>query len=273
VVRVAQPFRVALQSALALSQGGGFSFAILATAAIHGLVSLEVNQVLIIAVVISMILTPFILNSKDRIVDIFTKEPTDDIPWPVGEPQVVNNHLVVCGAEVCTTVSLEKDHFIVCGYGKLGRNVMRQLGELGYPCVAIEHHRQTVQEGIDRGDAVIFGNAAQRTILEKAWVGDAGAVIIALEDSHSIRLVSEAVAALAASPLIVVRVAGELERGLFSDIPIKSFVDEHVEVARILIDHAMTCEMVKPHMPKVCRECQPELATPSERRQIEIKES
>ena len=152
-------------------------------------------------------------------------------------------------------VELERNHLVVCGYGRLGRSVMEELGSLGYPCVAIEQYRQRVEEGIRRGDAVIFGNAAQRTILEKSWVADAAAVIIALEDAHAIRLVSEAVAQVAREPIIVVRVAGELERELFRDIPIKSFVEEHREVARILIDHALVCETVRPYVPGVCRAC------------------
>jgi hypothetical protein len=189
------------------------------------------------------------------LVSFFEKDVTEELPVVIGEPRVENNHLVVCGAETCTTVELERNHLVVCGYGKLGRHVMEELRQLKYPCVAIEQHRQTVEEGIKRGDAVIFGNAAQRTILEKAWVEDAAAVIIALEDEHSIRLVSEAVAQVAAEPLIVVRVAGELERDLFREIPIKSFVEEHREIARILIDHALVCETVRPYVPAVCRGC------------------
>ncbi len=157
--------------------------------------------------------------------------------------------------EKCITVELETNHFVVCGYGKLGQSVMAHLKDLKYPCVAIEQSREIVQDGIDRGDAVIFGNAAQQAILEHAHAKDAGAIIIAMEDAHSIRLVAEAVANVAKEPLIVVRVAGELERELFSGIPIKSFVDEHSEVARILVDHALTCEMVQPYVPDICKKC------------------
>ncbi|MBF0369045.1 MAG: cation:proton antiporter [Magnetococcales bacterium] len=269
LVRLAKPLDVAFKTGLALAQGGGFSFAVFATASNSGLLDPDTNQLLIIIVAVSMALTPFILKNLERLALLVQKEPEDQRPWPVGEPSVESNRLVVCGAEVCTTVELEHSHIVVCGYGQLGRNVMKQLGELEYPCVAIEHHRQTVQEGIDRGDAVIFGNAAQQTILEKAHVRDAGAVIIALEDERAIRLVSEAIADVAEEPLIVVRIAGELERDLFKEIPIKSFVEERREVARILIDHALTCEMVRPYAPKVCRECEPEeLATPFEQRRL-----
>lgn len=257
LIRFFQPAGTAVKTALALAQGGGFSFAIFTTASGNGLIPMEVNQILIIAVVFSMVMTPFILKNLHRIAGLLEKEPEDATPWPTGEPSVEKNHLVVCGADRCATVELERNHLVVCGYGKLGRSVMRELKQLSYPAVAIEHHRQTVQEGIDRGDAVIFGNAAQRTILEKALVADAAAVIIALEDDHAIHLVSQAVADMVKTPLIVVRVSGEVERELFHNVPIKSFVEEHREVARILIDHALTCETVRPYAPKVCRECIP----------------
>ncbi|MBF0381536.1 MAG: cation:proton antiporter [Magnetococcales bacterium] len=251
-----QSLVVAARSGLALAQGGGFSFAVLTGASTALLLNQEVTQILIIVVVLTMMLTPFILNNLDRLVSFLRQEVTEELPWSIGSPVVENNRLVVCGADTCTTVELEHNHIVVCGYGRLGRNVMAELGKLNYPCVAIEQHHQIVEEGIVRGDAVIFGNAAQQTILEKAWVADAAAVIIALEDEHAIRLVSEAVANVAHEPLIVVRVAGDLEQEQFRDIPIKSFINEHREVARILIDHALVCETVRPYVPGVCRACE-----------------
>ena len=256
LVRLAgQSMAVAARTSLALAQGGGFSFAVFAGASGVGLIDSTTNQILIIVVVVSMMLTPFILQNLNKLVAFLENEAAaDDLP-PIGEPSVEKNHLVVCGMKSCTTVELEQNHLVVCGYGRLGRNVMAELNRIGYPCVAIEHQRQLVEEGIQRGDAVIFGNAAQRTILEKAWVSDAAAIIIALEDGHAIQLVSEAVAQVVQEPLIVVRVAGDLERELFKDIPIKSFVEEHLEVARVLIDHALVCETVRPYVPGVCRAC------------------
>ncbi len=271
MIRLAQPTGTAIKTALALAQGGGFSFAIFATASGNGLIPTEINQILIIAVVFSMVLTPFILKNLSRIAALLESKPETTVSWPTGEPSIEKNRLVVCGSDSCTTVELEHNHLVVCGYGKLGRSVMRELRKLNYPCLAIEHHRQTVQEGIERGDAVIFGNAAQRTILEKALVQDAAAVIIALEDHHAIRLVSQAVAETVQTPLIVVRVSGELERELIHNIPIKSFVEEHREVAKMLIDHALTCETVAPYVPKVCRECIPDqYGTVTEKKQMAI---
>ncbi|MBF0621800.1 MAG: cation:proton antiporter [Magnetococcales bacterium] len=251
-----QAFPVAVRTGLALAQGGGFSFAVFAGASGAGLLAPDINQILIIVVVFSMVLTPFILQKLDKLAALIEPKFVDETDVPMDESTMHGNHLVVCGAESCTTVELGQSHVVVCGYGRLGRSVMAELGALGYPCVAIEQHRQTVDEGIMRGDAVIFGNAAQHGVLEKAWVKDASAVVIALEDEHAIHLVGGAVAQVAREPLIVVRTTGEMERELFRDIPIKSFVDEHREVARILIDHALVCENVRPYVPAVCRACE-----------------
>ncbi len=217
MVRLAgQGVAVAARTALALCQGGGFSFAVFAGASSAGLLDPDTNQILIIVVVITMLLTPFILKNLGQLVEFLEQDEVPADPWPIGEPSVESNRLVVCGAETCTTVELERNHLVVCGYGRLGQSVMAELNAIGYPCVAIEQQRIAVEEGIQRGDAVIFGNAAQETILEKAWVADAAAVIIAMEDEHTIHLVSHAVAQVAKEPLIVVRVAGNLQRELFS---------------------------------------------------------
>ena len=69
--------RVAFKTGLALCQGGEFSLAILALASSSHLLSNTVTQILIVTVVLSMVMTPFILKNMKKIVDAITKEPSN----------------------------------------------------------------------------------------------------------------------------------------------------------------------------------------------------
>ncbi|MBF0455413.1 MAG: cation:proton antiporter [Magnetococcales bacterium] len=242
LIRLTENSSTAIKAGLALAQGGGFSFAVFQISNQEGLLASDLVQLLVIVMVLTMFLTPLILRHLDRLGDFFSTAVDED-PKEANFSTLENNRLVTCGVERCLSVEMEDKHVVVIGYGDLGKLIMRQLKEQSFPAVAIEFQRRTVQEGMEAGDAVIFGNAAQRTILEKAFVGDALAVIIAMEDKHSIRLVCEAVAEVAHEPVIVVRQSEKIARTLLEGLPIKSLVDENKEVARILIEHATQCNL------------------------------
>ena len=63
--------RTALKTSMALFQIGEFSLAVFALARANGLISSELNQILIITVILSMIITPFVLRNIKKIADIF----------------------------------------------------------------------------------------------------------------------------------------------------------------------------------------------------------
>ena len=227
--------RVAVKSAVSLFQVGEFSFAVLELARSNDLTTMPVNQTMIITVVFSMILTPFVLKRTNAIADWFAIDRSgEDGELP---PQGLS------------------DHMVVIGYGGLGQSIVRHLERAGIAYIAIEHDRKLVEQGVKAGHWVMFGNAAQKTILEKVGLSNAAAVIIAIDDEKKMRIISEAITDMVSDANIVVKVAGYKEGNLLEGLRIKNIVDEYDEVARILIDYAMTCE-IPTYMPVACRTCQ-----------------
>jgi len=104
------PKRTALKTAMALFQVGEFSLAILALARSNDLVSNEVNQIMIITIVLSMIMTPFVLKNIKRLADLFTHEPVK-----------LRDRALVGGTY--------RDHIIVCGYGPVGQKLVKKFVE------------------------------------------------------------------------------------------------------------------------------------------------
>lgn len=214
----------ALKTGLALSQVGEFSFAIFELARTEGLIEHDLTQMMVVAVIFSMIITPFILNNLARIVSFIKISPMEeDLPLKA--------------------VKVEENHIVICGYSHLGKKIVNKLKESGLPYIAIENHRKQAEIGQKNGDNVILGNAAQRSILEKANVKKAKAVIIAVEDEKRIRLISESITAFANNVNIVVKVSDKQIFAQLDNLPMHNLVDEHDELANIMCNKALTCKL------------------------------
>jgi voltage-gated potassium channel len=67
-------------------------------------------------------------------------------------------------------ISKLKDHYIICGYGQVGRTVVDQLLKTDVPFVLIELNEGLCNELLREGVNVIHGDARRRSILLKAGI-------------------------------------------------------------------------------------------------------
>ncbi|MBU1641963.1 cation:proton antiporter [bacterium] len=212
----------ALKSAIALSQVGEFSFVVLELSRIGGITTKEINQPLIIAVVFSMILTPFIVKNLQVIVKRFVRTASHR-----QEP------FSSAGAS---------GHIVVLGYGSLGRQVCKTLRSQGLLYIAVDSKLAYVEKSRKNGDPFILGNAHQQQILFDADVQNAMAVIITLEKDEETALLVESVFHLAPGVSIVVSGRND-DSTLLRDRRIRSFVHEHRDAARSMVTQAVTCSI------------------------------
>lgn len=67
-------------------------------------------------------------------------------------------------------ISRLKNHYIICGYGQVGRTVIDELIKLNLPFVLIEMNESLAKELIKEGINVIHGDARRRNILLNAGI-------------------------------------------------------------------------------------------------------
>ncbi len=80
-----------------------------------------------------------------------------------------------------------KDHYIVCGYGRMGSVVVEELTKRKLPCIVIESDPAKVQDILDRGILAITGNAGDEDVLRKAGIEHArGLVAVAASDAENL---------------------------------------------------------------------------------------
>ncbi|MBZ5695781.1 MAG: potassium channel protein [Acidobacteriia bacterium] len=81
-------------------------------------------------------------------------------------------------------------HYIVCGAGRVGRTVARQLKERGQTCVIIERDPARARWAEDEKVPVIIGNASSEENLQKAHIDTAKGFIAAVStDAENIYIV------------------------------------------------------------------------------------
>ncbi|MEO1923821.1 MAG: cation:proton antiporter [Nautiliaceae bacterium] len=221
--------RIAIKTAFILSQVGEFAFVIFALLGKYNLVDGNLLQKLVVVVVISMILTPFILRYIYKIADIFDKDVQNFEEYEIAPADV-------------------KGHIILIGYDKIGQRIARKLTSAGIPYVAIDKQIEMVKQGLKNGDNVIFGNAANKRVLESLNVENASAVIITTLNEEHTHLITENLLNINPNLNIIVLTDDEVEKEFYKNHNVY-VIDKSKELAEKLIELALRCEL----KPKKCK--------------------
>ena len=225
LVRYEDNKRTAFKTALSLIQIGEFSLAILELARSQNLIDITYSQILIVTIVISMILTPIILKN-------LSKATARLIPEDV---MMITNTYNVAGDT--------ENHVVVLGYGRFGQAIVEELKTFGQNYVILEHNVKFYQIGKDRGEPIVFGNAAQRHILNSINIKKASAVIVAVNNPEILHLICEAVNDLTHNSKTIVTVTTEAEKDALKGLHLKHVIVETKQIARAVVDEIMYCRL------------------------------
>ena len=77
------------------------------------------------------------------------------------------------------TIEDLRDHFIICGYGRVGRRVADEMRASGAQYVVVDVSDVAIQAARDHGDLMIEGNATHDEALEKAGLLRARGLVVA----------------------------------------------------------------------------------------------
>jgi monovalent cation:H+ antiporter-2, CPA2 family len=214
------------KTAVTLAQVGEFSFAIFALAAANDLMREELVQTLVLVVVLSMVATPFILAKRRWLQDLIFKE---------GEIEQRD----------FTPLEKRSDHVVVCGYGKVGRFVAKELRERGVSHVVIDNNYRNVRRAQRIGEEIYYGDMSKPAVLHALHVEDAAAVIVTLDNPEKKLSVCQALAQYGEHVNVVVKIINAEERAMLKDLSISFVIDGKEVVAQELVDKTLLCNLVK----------------------------
>jgi monovalent cation:proton antiporter-2 (CPA2) family protein len=151
-----------LMFALALAQGGEFAFLLVSLAVQSQAMSLDLANMLILVVVMSMVATPLVII-------VFEK-------W-------IQPKLVGCG-DVREPEEMEDQHnkVIIAGYGRFGQIVSRLLKASGFETTLLDHDAGQIEMVGRFGNKVFYGDASRAELLASAGANKAKILVIAIDD-------------------------------------------------------------------------------------------
>ena len=234
---LAKVFRVAngpsLKTGLWLCQAGEFGFVLLDPAGLSGIIPAEILQPIQAAMVISMLLAPFIIERSDG--------------WIL---RVVRNEWLARSLELhriaAQTIGSDR-HVIVCGFGRCGQNLAQMLDGEKVPYVALDLDPQRTREAAAAGQSVVFGDAARKETLVAAGIHRANTLVITYADRVSAIHVIHAARHLAPALPIVVRSRDDGDLDSLRAAGATEVIPEVVEGSLMLASHALALAGVPLH--------------------------
>ena len=130
-----------------------------------------------------------------------------------------------------------KDHYIICGYGNVGREVLDQLVKKGEKYLVIENDRNKVEAMVDRGVPVISGDAESEEVLERANIMTAKGLITTMKDSQNM-IVVLTVKTLNPKIYVVSEVEDPSNESKLRRVGADSIVNCHEMGARLMVGRA-----------------------------------
>jgi voltage-gated potassium channel len=82
------------------------------------------------------------------------------------------------------TIERLRDHFIICGYGRVGRRVAEEFRAAGVPFVVLDFSAEAIAAAADHGDLLVEGNATEDADLARAGL-DRAKGLVASSDSDA----------------------------------------------------------------------------------------
>jgi len=187
----------ALRTALALATAGEFGFVLLAHAGHVQLVDDLVLQIVLAAMLLSMLAAPLLVHYSDRIVLRLAASE-----WMQKSVEL---------AQIAQRAIATDRHVVICGFGRSGQHLAKMLEQERIGYVALDLDPDLVRQAAAAGDSVVYGDAARRETLVSAGIRRAAALAITYADTPSALKVLRNVQELKPGLPVIVRTQDEMD--------------------------------------------------------------
>ena len=216
---------VALRTGLALAQAGEFGFVLLNQAGGLQLMDPLLIQVILAAMVLSMLAAPFLIANADAIVMRLSANE-----WMLQSLALT---------QLATRTMSSQKHVIIAGFGRSGQSLAKLLDEEGIPYHALEMDPELVQETRNAGANVSYGDAARRESLVAAGIHRASALVVTYASTPSALKVLHHANELVPSLPVIVRSHDDADLDKLLAAGATEVVPEALEGSLMLASHAL----------------------------------
>jgi CPA2 family monovalent cation:H+ antiporter-2 len=217
----------AVRTGIVMSIGGEFGIALFTLVLQSGAVPVRIAQPVLVAVVLSMVLSPFILANNARLARLVLREqrPQTNLPGPLEfEP---------------TGGIAQREHVILCGYGRVGQSVARVLESQGFEYIALDLDPARIRAARQAGEPVLYGDSADEDMLVSAGCDHASAVVVCFSSPGVALAIVRTVRRLRADVPILVRTVDDAHAADLSAAGATQIIPETFEMGLNLVGAAL----------------------------------
>ncbi len=221
------PLRVGVLTAASLSQVGEFSFVLLLTARGTGLLEEPLQGNLTVAIILSMLATPFGLALGPH------------LAAGLGKLNLLTRLLQVRTIEELRETEPLRNHVIIAGYGLTGQSLARSLAQIGTPYIIVDLNTENVREAARRGEPACFGDVTSPEVLEHLGVAEASELVISINDPDATARATRAARLAAPGLRITVRTAYDADVKRLEEAGATHVFAAEVAVAAVITDRVL----------------------------------
>jgi CPA2 family monovalent cation:H+ antiporter-2 len=215
-----------LRTGVIVAQGGEFGFALLTLLLRRTLADPTIVQPLLAATVTSMVLSPLLIRHNRRITGAFLKESVPATSEALRETRA-------------TLAVAERDHVVICGFGRVGQNIARVLEQTGFEYIALDVDPYRIRAGRQAGDPIIYGDAGQTKVLENVGVAHASCVVVTFASPEVALRILRSVRELRADVPVLVRTQDDTKLEELQRAGATEVVPETFEASLMLLSHLL----------------------------------
>lgn len=227
---VTRPFTTtrfkALRTGIVISISGEFGVALCTIGLQSGAIPVDLGEPLIVALVLSMVISPFVLNNNKRIARFLLREK--------GPPRTAIER-----EEAATSRIAQREHVILCGFGRVGQSIARVLESQGFEYIALDLDPARIRAARQAGDPVMYGDSADEEMLAKAGLDHASAVVISFSDPQTSIAILHSIRRLRPQVPVLVRTQDDARLKELQDAGATDVVPETFEASLMLVSHVL----------------------------------
>jgi CPA2 family monovalent cation:H+ antiporter-2 len=214
------PLATSLRTGFYLAQAGEFALVMLALTLRSGIVTPLISQVVLAAMVLSMLIAPLVIHFAEPIVRRLTAND-----WLARAAQLTN---------IAAKSMARQDHVLICGFGRSGQNLARLLEKEDIGYIALDDDPARVREAAGDGGSVVYGNAGRKEALLAAGLMKARALAVTFADVPVALKILHHVQELRPELPVIVRTIDDSEIGRLLEAGATEVVPEMLEGSLML---------------------------------------
>lgn len=194
----------AIKSGLIMAHAGEFGLAIITLAASYNIISSEVSQIILSAMIVSLFVAVLLTRYADDLINFFDNKiyfnNKNKIKVKLKSKAKINAELNLNlnnNPNLATVPELShypgyKDHVIICGFGRVGKILAKFLQFENKPYLAVEFDPEQVKLAVENNYNVYYGDASRSDILVYCSLNRAKLVAICMDDDEAAkRIITE----------------------------------------------------------------------------------